>query len=166
MTWVSKTPAMLNSDAWPSGSSSVRKFPSSFSYFMSHTLLFREAASLSSWEQSRWIWGKTGSSPTFQQFSPLFTGSWTATMQSKVRDFPHKEECASQLCPSTNTTCHSFCLLRHWYCNQWISPVCCLTKIPGRRVYISWNRNLHFQRLEWMLKHASVSKWVKLEHVV
>lgn len=38
MTQVSKTtPAVLNSDAWPSGSSSVRKFPSSFPYFMSHT---------------------------------------------------------------------------------------------------------------------------------
>lgn len=155
MTQMSKTPPpVLNSDAWPSGSSSVRKVPSSFPNFMSHTLLFREAASLSSWEQSRWIWGKTGSSPTFQQFSPLCTGSWTATMQSKVRDFPHKEEHASHLCPSTNTICHSFCLLRHWYCNQWLSPACCLTKgkpkyQEGRRVYVSWNRNLHVQRLEW-----------------
>lgn len=42
---------------------------------LSHTLTFRGAASLSSWEQSQWIWEKRESSHTFQQSLPRCTGS-------------------------------------------------------------------------------------------
>ena len=51
LTQVSETtPCTLNSDAQPSCSSSLRQFPSKLPYFMSYTLIFREAASLSSWD--------------------------------------------------------------------------------------------------------------------